>query len=55
MVPLSELRSLEGEPDSGIFKVRDQVHLALHPRYLGDITLGIVNHFNNQINVYQQK
>ena len=41
-----------GEPDSGIFKVRHRMNPALHPRYLSNLTLGLVNHFNELINHY---
>merc|ERR1711862_63190 len=52
MLPIEKLEKLVGEPDSGIEKVRQVVHVALHPRYLNSIPLGLVNYFNNIINTY---
>ena len=39
-----------GEPDSGIEKEKKVVHVALHPKYVHSISLGLVNHFNKIIN-----
>jgi len=52
MLPIDQLEALRGEPDSGIFKIRHRMNPALHPRYLGNLTLGLVNHFNELINHY---
>ena len=41
---------LSGEPDSGIEKERKVVHVALHPKFVNNISLGLVNHFNKLIN-----
>ena len=43
---------IAGEPDLGIFKIRHRMNPALHPRYLSNLTLGLVNHFNELINHY---
>jgi len=52
MLPVTQLEALRGEPDSGIFKIRHKMNPALHPRYLSNLTLGLVNHFNELINHY---
>lgn len=44
------MTDLLGEPDSGIEKVRQVVHVAIHPKYVNNIPLGLVNYFNKQIN-----
>ena len=46
---------IAGEADSGMIKVREEVHIALHPRYLNNMTLGLLNYFNKQINTFNPK
>jgi len=55
MLPIEKLEKLVGEPDSGIEKERQEVHVALHPRYVNSIALGLVNHFNHLINQWHPK
>jgi hypothetical protein len=50
MLPIDKLEKLVGEPDSGIEKERKVVHVALHPKFVNNISLGLVNHFNKLIN-----
>merc|ERR1712029_997328 len=50
MLPVETLQKLAGEPDSGIEKEKKVVHVALHPKYVHSIPLGLVNHFNKIIN-----
>jgi len=50
MLPVETLEKLTGEPDSGIEKEKKVVHVALHPKYVHSIPLGLVNHFNKIIN-----
>jgi len=52
MLPIDKLEKLVGEPDSGIEKERQAVHVALHPKYVNSVPLGLVNHFNKLINQY---
>merc|ERR1711983_748504 len=52
MLPVETLQKLAGEPDSGIEKERKVVHVALHPKYISNIPLGLVNHFNKLINTW---
>jgi len=52
MLPIEKLEKLVGEPDSGIEKERKVVHVALHPKYISNIPLGLVNHFNKLINTH---
>lgn len=33
MLPVKDLEKLIGEADSGIYKIREDVHVALHPRF----------------------
>ena len=46
----SQTNFFVGEPDSGIEKEKKVVHVALHPKYVHSISLGLVNHFNKIIN-----
>jgi len=55
MLPIEKLEKLVGEPDSGIEKERQEVHVALHPRYVNSIALGLINHFNKLINQWHPK
>lgn len=41
-----------GEPDSGLHRGRRCLHVALHPRYLGNLPLGLITHFNALVNTY---
>eukprot|EP00094_Tigriopus_californicus_P009061 TCALIF_08734-PA protein Name:"Similar to TWISTNB DNA-directed RNA polymerase I subunit RPA43 (Homo sapiens)" AED:0.94 eAED:0.94 QI:0/0/0/0.33/1/1/3/0/321 len=52
MLPLKTLQKLEKEPDSGIWKCRQTLHVALHPRYLHNLQLGLVTYFNQKINIF---
>jgi len=55
MLPIEKLEKLVGESDSGIEKERHEVHVALHPRYVTNYALGLINHFNKLINQYHPK
>ena len=39
-----------GEPDSGIEKVKQVIHVAIHPRYASNVGLGVMNSLNKLIN-----
>ena len=44
-----------GQLDSGIYKVHDEIHVALFPQYLNNIKLGLYNYLNKQINRWHPK
>ncbi len=44
-----------GQEDSSIFKERHTIHVALHPRYLGNLALGLIYHFNELTGVFHPK
>ena len=50
MLNITQLEALRGEADSGVCKIQHRMNPALHPRYLNNLTLGLVNHFNELIN-----
>ena len=52
ILPIDQLEALRGDPDSGIFRIRQKMSPALHPRCLNDLSLGLVNHFNELIGHY---
>ena len=45
----------KGEADSGIYKIREEVHVALHPRFSSDLRVGLLNYFNSQINKWHKE
>lgn len=49
------LKSLPEKPDSGILKVREEVHVALQPFYLSNIQFGIYSYLNKQLNRWHSK
>eukprot|EP00095_Tigriopus_kingsejongensis_P009415 maker-scaffold143_size313727-snap-gene-1.25 protein:Tk09415 transcript:maker-scaffold143_size313727-snap-gene-1.25-mRNA-1 annotation:"hypothetical protein DAPPUDRAFT_59298" len=53
--PGAEDTEFSEEPDSGIYKVRETLHVALHPRYLHNLQLGLLSYFNKKISVYDAK
>lgn len=55
MLPLKDLERLYGEPDSAIAKCREEVHVALHPRFTHDLRVGLLSYFNSQINKWHPK
>jgi len=55
MLPIKDLEKLIGEADSGIYKIREEVHVALHPRFSSDLRVGLLNYFNSQINKWHKE
>lgn len=52
MMQIPRLKSLCSQPDSCISMVRQPVHLALQPGYLGHINAGIFGFLNNKLHNY---
>ena len=46
----SKFKFFSGEPDSGIEKVKQVIHVAIHPRYCSNVGLGVMNSLNKLIN-----
>ncbi|XP_040570183.1 DNA-directed RNA polymerase I subunit RPA43 [Lepeophtheirus salmonis] len=55
MLPRETLRQLQDVPDSAVIKVTQNMHMAIHPQYLGNIQLGIINYFNSEITHFNSK
>lgn len=55
MLPLVELEKLVDNPYHGIYREENELHVTLHPRYLGDVTTGLCDYFNKQINCWHPK
>eukprot|EP00096_Caligus_rogercresseyi_P006318 TRINITY_DN2266_c0_g1_i2.p1 TRINITY_DN2266_c0_g1~~TRINITY_DN2266_c0_g1_i2.p1 ORF type:complete len:507 (-),score=154.29 TRINITY_DN2266_c0_g1_i2:1262-2782(-) len=50
MLSKETLRKLQDAPETAVRKVSKMLHLAIHPQYLGNIQLGIINYLNHWIN-----
>jgi len=44
-----------GEANSCVVKENHCLHVAMHPRYIGNIKLGIIQYFNEQTGFYNNK
>ncbi len=44
-----------GQDDSSVYKERHTIHVALHPRYLANLPLGLIQHFNELIGGFHPK
>ncbi len=50
MLSAAKLDRLAKDVDnSGVYKIKEVVHVALHPRYLANLRLGIIHYFNEQV------
>ena len=55
MLPVAELERLTVQPYTCFHKVRQALHVTLHPRYLNSLELGLLDYFNKQINRWHPK
>ena len=55
MLSLEELERLIAQPFTCFHKVRQALHVTLHPRYLNNLELGLLDYFNKQINRWHPK
>ena len=55
MLSLEELERLAVQPFTCFHKVRQALHVTLHPRYLNNLELGLLDYFNKQINRWHPK
>ena len=55
MLSLEELGRLTNQPFACFHKVRKALHVTLHPRYLNNLELGLLDYFNKQINKWHPK
>ena len=55
MLSLEELGRLTNQPFACFHKVRKALHVTLHPRYLNNLELGLLDYFNKQINRWHPK
>ena len=55
MLSIAELERLSVQPFTCFHKIRQALHVTLHPRYLNNLELGLLDYFNKQINRWHPK
>ena len=55
MLSIEELERLSVQPFTCFHKVKRALHVTLHPRYLNNLELGLLDYFNKQINRWHPK
>jgi len=55
MLSIDELERLSVQPFTCFHKIRQALHVTLHPRYLNNLELGLLDYFNKQINRWHPK
>ena len=55
MLSIEELERISVLPFTCFHKVRQALHVTLHPRYLNNLELGLLDYFNKQINRWHPK